>query len=169
MPRPLTVDAPFPTTEGLSPDAYSLRIISPAYSSSQGELNATLQYVYHSFFFEREGYAEISQTLQSIAVAEMLHFGLLGRTILALGAPPVFCQYPPTGFNFYSAKFVSYSTSLVHMLEDDILGERRSIAAYLKMEKCLNNVQVKEIVSRILQDEKLHLERLTQCLRGLKG
>lgn len=164
MPKPLTLNESFPTTEGICPDALSLRIISPAYTSSAGELTAILQYLYHAFFFESKGYTEISDTLKSIAIAEMEHFELLGKTILALGAAPVYSQYPPSQFNFYSTKYIAYSCSLKNMLEDDILGERQAIAGYKKMHNCLKNEQVKAIIARILQDELLHLETLEKLL-----
>lgn len=169
MPMPVAVNQPYPATEGLCPDAYSLRIISPAYASSESELNTVLQYIYHSFFFEKQGHREIAETLVGIAISEMKHLELLGSSILALGAAPVFAQYPATAFNFYSAKYVGYSCTLKNMLEDDLRGERRAIAAYTKMLKCLRNDQVGTIIRRILDDEKLHAERLTQILCDFKG
>ncbi len=168
MPKPLTLQAEFPTTEGICPDAYSLAVISPAYASSTGELNAVLQYFYHFFNFDKQGYKEIAADLESIAIAEMLHIEMLGKTILALGAQPIYCQNPPTAFNFYSAKYVSYSRNLVNMLEDDILGEKRAVAQYTKMLCRLKNEQVKKIISRILEDEKLHLAKLEEILQVFK-
>ena len=168
MPKPLTLQEEFPTTEGLSPDAYSLAVISPAYASPTGELNAILQYFYHYFNFDKRGYKEYARDLESIAIAEMLHLELLGKTIMALGAQPVYCQNPPTAYNFYSAKYVTYSRNLINMIEDDIISERRAIAQYTKMLSRLKNERVKGIVSRILEDEKLHLDKLNEILRGLK-
>lgn len=169
MPKPLTLPEPFPSTKDISADAYSLRLISPAYASSTGELNAILQYIYHSFFFERCGYKDVAEKLVSIAVAEMLHLELLGKTILALGAPPVYCRYPNSGFNFYSTKYVAYSRSLKFMLEDDILGEKQAISDYDNMLKKLHSRQIKEIVSRIRSDEILHLQTLQNILSDFKG
>ena len=168
MPKPLTINTPFPTTEGICPDSYSLAVLSPAYASPTGELNAILQYFYHYFNFDKQGYEEYASTLESIAIAEMLHLEILGKTILALGAQPIYCQNPPTAYNFYSAKYVTYSRNLVNMIEDDIIGERRAIALYTKMLCRLKNVQIKGIISRILDDEKLHLEKLNEILNGLK-
>ena len=168
MPKPLTLQAEFPTTEGLCPDAYSLAVISPAYASSTGELNAILQYFYHFFNFDKQGYKQYASDLESIAIAEMLHLELLGKTIIALGAQPIYCQNPPTAFNFYSAKYVTYSHNLVNMLEDDIMGERRAIAQYTKMLCRLKNQQLKDIISCILEDEKLHYEKLKEILASLK-
>ena len=56
--------------------------------------------------------------------SKMMHLELLGETITALGAQPIYCQNPPTAFNFYSAKYVTYSRNLIHMIEDDILADR---------------------------------------------
>lgn len=168
MSKPLTVNSPYPTTEGICPDAYSLAVISPAYASSTGELNAILQYLYHCFNFEKHRLNDYAETLESIAVAEMLHLKLLGETIIALGAQPIYCQYPPTAYNFYSTKYVVYSRDLINMIEDDIMGEKHAICQYSKMLKRLRNEQVKVIVSRILEDEKLHLDTLKGILNKLK-
>lgn len=169
MPKPLTLDLPFPSTDKITPDAFSLRIISPAYASPSGELNTVLQYIYHSFFFRKEGYGEIADTLISIAIAEMIHFKLLGETVLALGAAPVYTQYPPSSFNFYSTKYVSYSYKLKDMLEDDIRGERHAIRAYENMLCKLKNPQVYAIIERLVEDERLHLQTLTDILNGFKS
>lgn len=169
MAKPLCADKPYPTTEGLCPDAYSLRVISPAYASAVGELNAILQYFYHYFHFIRCKRYEMAQTLESIAICEMFHLKLLGETICALGASPVFSQCPPTPFNFYSAKYVSYSRALDAMLEDDILGERRTIDGYARMAARLKNEQVKSIILRLSEDEKLHLAALQKLLSEFKS
>ena len=133
-----------------------------------GELNAVLQYFYHYFNFDKQGYKQYAADLESIAIAEMLHLELLGKTIIALGAQPIYSQNPPTAFNFYSAKYVSYSRNLVNMIEDDIMGEKHAIALYNKMLCRLKNEQIKKIISRILADEKLHLEKLNEILKSLK-
>lgn len=164
MPKSIQVNQPYPTTDGISADALSLRIVSPAYASPESELNAILQYIYHSLNFEKCGYQEIADTLVGIAITEMRHLDILGGLILVLGAQPVFAQFPASCFNFYSAKYVAYSRSLKNMLEDDIIGEKHAIAGYERMLRCLKNEQVKAIIARILEDEKLHLEVLENIL-----
>ncbi len=168
MPRPLIVQSPYPSAERLCPDAYSLRIISSAYSTSTGELNAVMQYIYQSFVLGHAGYADYADTIESIAIAEMMHFSLLGKTITALGALPVFTQCPPAAFNFYSAKYVSYSQSPKHMLEDDVRAERAAISAYRRMLTMLKNDGVSDIITRIIEDEKLHLRKFEEMLSGFK-
>ncbi len=169
MSEPLIIKSDYPTTDNLCHDAYSVSVISPAFASPSGELNAILQYFYHYFNFEKQGLNEYASAMESIAIAEMIHLKLLGKTITALGAPPIYCQNPPTAYNFYSTKYVTYSRDFVNMIEDDILGERHAICQYTKMLSRLKNEQVKNIVSRILEDEKLHLEKLKQILCELKS
>lgn len=168
MPEPLIAKSKYPTISGICPDALSLRIISPAYSSPSSELNTVLQYFYHALHFDKSGFKECAQTLMSIAVAEMKHLEILGKTISALGAAPVFTQYPPSPFNFYSAKYVSYSCSLTDMLEVDIVGEKQAIAGYERMTARLKNERVREIIERITEDERLHLAALEEMLREFK-
>ncbi len=167
MPKPLIADKAYPTTDGISHDCRALRIISPAYASSTGEINAILQYNYHAVMFVGRGLDEYAELLDSIAVAEMIHLKLLGKLILALGAQPVYTALPPAGFNFYSTKFVAYSRSLKNMIEDDIISERHAIMSYAYMLDRLRNDRVSEIISRILEDEKLHLKSLTELLNKI--
>ena len=167
MAQPLTLITKFPSTKDIKPDVYSLNVISPAYSSPMGELNSILQYFYHYFNFEKAGKAEQAKLLESIAIAEMMHFKQLGKLILALGSRPVFCQNPPTTFNFYSTKYVTYSNDLKCMIEDDIRAESHAISQYTKMIKLLVNPQIKEVISLLLADEELHLAKLREILPAL--
>lgn len=169
MPSPLTENKPFPTTDGLCPDAFTLRIISPAYAAPTGELNAILQYLYHYYHFNACGYKKFAETIESIAISEMIHLKLLGEVITALGASPVYTFNPPTMFNFYSAKFVSYSRSLVCMAEDDVRAEKQAIHDYERMLRVLKNAKIKEIIERILEDERLHLAAFEDILHSLKS
>ena len=168
MPSPLTAKQPFPSTDDICPDAYSLRVISPAYASPVGELNAILQYTYHALCFKAKGYEEYAATIEDISVAEMLHLELLGSTIAALGAAPVFTANPPGMYNFYSAKYVIYSRTLVCMIEDDIRAEKQAIRGYERMLCMLKNEKVKAIIARILEDERLHLAAFEKILCELK-
>lgn len=169
MIKPLQADAPYPSTNDISPDAFSLKIISPAYASARSELGTVLQYIYHSYFFEKCGYEKIYNTVMSISVCEMIHLRLLGKTVLSLGAAPVYTQYPPDFFNFYSSKYVNYSRNIKTMLEDDIIGEKQAISGYEKMLCKLKNKSVSAVIARIIQDEKIHLSALENLRGELNG
>lgn len=167
MPKPLIIDEHYPTTDGITPDAHSLSVILPAYASPRSELNAILQYFYHFFNFDKQGLKDDASKIERIAIAEMHHLEILGKMIINLGARPIYCLNPPTAFNFYSTKCVTYSCDLKSMIEDDINAEELAIRQYRHMLKHLKNCQICEIISRIIKDEELHLATFKEILSGL--
>ncbi|MGN0803762.1 MAG: ferritin-like domain-containing protein [Candidatus Coproplasma sp.] len=167
MPKPLIAEGEYPSLDGLVLDPYSVKIISPAYATSCGELNAILQYVYHSVNFSYHEDEKRAELLKCISLAEMHHLDLLAEALIRMGASPVYTFQPPAQFNFYSTKFVAYSRSLRNMIEDDIMGEKYAIYSYERMLPRLKNDIIKRLICRILEDEKVHLEALKESLKGL--
>ena len=96
----LQVDLPYPSTEGLGEDVRSVKIISPAYADRGSEMTAVLQYVFQSVVFGALGMKKYSETLLSIAIAEMEHLEILGTILYEMGALPVFTSRPPYKFIF---------------------------------------------------------------------
>ncbi|MDE6558245.1 MAG: manganese catalase family protein [Clostridia bacterium] len=167
MPKPLIAEGGYPSLKDLQCDAYSARILSSAYATSAGELNASLQYIYHSINFSGKNDDKRAELLKSIAIAEMIHINLLGEALIRLGAPPVYSYCPPAHYNFYSTKFVAYSRTLRNMIEDDIMGEKYAIYNYERMLPRLKNDTLRTLICRILEDENLHVEALKSSLEGL--
>ncbi|MEG2014439.1 MAG: demethoxyubiquinone hydroxylase family protein, partial [Clostridia bacterium] len=148
-------------------DIRSANIISLAYATKDGELTAILQYIFQSFIF-RDKDPETANTLESIAIAEMMHLKLLGNSLKNLGVTPIYSAQPPFPHNFYSAEYVTYSTTPVKMIMDNIYGEMNAIATYKKMLLLLKNEQVSAIIERIIIDEELHLATLKKLLEQYK-
>ena len=160
--KPLICDLPYPSTDNLTTDIRSGNIISFAYATLKGELTATLQYVYHHFFFDRIDETD-SEILMAIAKAEMIHIDILGTAMLRLGVNPRYVQCPNTNA-YFNTSTVSQATSAQKMLMEDIQGEMTAIADYQKMLFVLKNEQVEAIIQRIILDEQLHLEKLKEML-----
>lgn len=167
MPKPLIADTPYPSVKNITFDPVAARILSAQYATSGGELNAILQYIYQSFIFNHAGDEKTANLLESIAIAEMKHFSLLGNALINLGAQPIYTFQPPVAFNFYSTKFVPYSCKFAEMLEDDIIAERHAICSYKKMLSRLKNDKVRALVARILEDEELHLKAFTEARKQI--
>ncbi len=168
MPQPIIAEGSYPKLDGLTCDHQSARILTPAYATSCGELNATLQYIYHSINFLCAGDKDTEQKLKGIAIAEMMHLNMLAEALIRLGTQPVYTFNPPAQFNFYSTKFVSYSRSLRNMIEDDIMGEKYAVYTYERMLTRLKNPTLQALICRIIDDENLHIEVLKGILEGLK-
>lgn len=160
--KPLILDLPYPQITA-TPDRRSGQIISFAYASSDGELNATLQYVFHSMIFKPTDKAA-SDTLESIAVAEMIHLRLLGDAMLSLGVTPLYTTTPHG--SYYNTCSVARSINPQKMLMDNLKGELQAIAEYQKMLYVLTNEQVAALIERIILDEKLHVEKLKELLQS---
>lgn len=160
--KPLICDLPYPSTDTLTKDVRSGQIISFGYATLHGEITATLQYVYHHFYFG-EMDEEDAEILMAIAKAEMIHIDILGTAMLKLGVSPRYVQIPNSD-NFYNTSAVSCSKTPQKMIMDDIQGELNAIADYQKMLFILKNEQVEAIIQRIILDEQLHLEKLKEML-----
>ena len=161
----LKVDLPYPSIDDITPDRKTALLISPTYAGSQGELSAILQYVYHENYFEKEHAIEIAKTVKDIAVCEMFHLKLLAKTLINLGAPPI---YTTTAFNkyaYFTTASVSRTTKPKQMLLDDILGEMQAIEHYTELINNIDNEPVKELLMRIKLDEELHLSTLKNLLK----
>lgn len=161
----LKADLPYPDTSGIEEDLRALRTVSPAYAGREGELTATLQYVYQSVLLGACGQKELSRLLLDIAVTEMHHVEILGTLITRLGAPPVFTACPPYPVGFYSASCVNYARDVRAMLAADLCGERAAVAAYRRMLSSLVNEEVRAVIARIVEDENVHICALEQACR----
>lgn len=157
--KPLLADLPYPSTDEITTDVVSGQIISFAYATQKGELQATLQYFSHHLYLDKDD----ADTLMSIAVAEMHHLDILGKTMLKSGVKPLLIQYPNSKL-FYNTSTVSTATTPSKMIMDDIEGELNAIADYQKMLFVLKNEQVSAIIQRIIIDEQLHLQTLKTVL-----
>lgn len=160
--KPLVCDIAYPSTQTLTTDVLSGRIISFAYANANSELTATLQYCYQILFFSQICQQD-ADTLQSICIAEMQHLQYLGNAMIKLGVNPLYVQRP-NGCVHYDTSTVSKSTTAQKMLLDSIAGELNAIAEYQKMLFVLKNEQVQAIIQRIVLDEQLHLQTLKQLL-----
>lgn len=163
--KPLTVDLPYPTIDGIEKNTHLATVINPAYAGFHGEMTAILQYVYHAFYFEKLGDGQTAKVLNSIAVAEMGHLDVLGSLILQLGADPIFAVRTPFSYQFYNAAAVTYSKTPQKMLLDDISSELCAIEDYKSMLSVIDDEKVSAVIARIKLDEDLHVlalkERLT--------
>lgn len=165
--KPIAVNLPYPSTDGLLPDQASAKIIAPAYAAAHSETTAILQYVYHSFWFGEVNRENDKALVEGIAICEMHHLEILGNALLKLGVDPKFVAEPPAPTHFYNTSAVSYSKTPVKMLLDDVAGEMGAIKGYESMLRRLKNEAVAAIIQRILLDEYLHLDRLRAAFSEL--
>ncbi len=164
--KPLCADLPYPSTETLSVDVTSGKILSFAFASATGELSAILQYVYHQLHLWGTN-KQCAETLEAIAICEMRHLQILGQAMIKLGVNPRYVQHP--NGCYFSASCVSQSVAPQKMIMDDLRSELETIAEYKKMLFVLKNEEAQAIVERIILDEQVHVEALKSVLKEVGG
>jgi len=168
IPKIIHAELPYPSVDGLTTDLQSVKIISPAYAApGPAEMSANLQYVFQHFIFEKLGMDDIAETILGISLSEMLHLDLIGSMISFMGVTPIYTANPMRYTDFYSARNVKYATNPQKMIIDDIADEFAAIDLYKSMVAQLKNEQVSAVISRIILDEKVHIETLKDILKQL--
>jgi len=166
--KKIIAELPYPSVDGLTMDLESVRIISPAYAApGPAEMTASLTYTFQHFIFKKLGMENIADTLEGISIAEMSHIDLLGTMITNMGVTPIYTSNPMRCTDFYSTRNVNYTTNPQKMIIDDIADEFAAIDLYKCMISKLKNEQVGAVLSRIILDEKVHVEVLKQILKEI--
>lgn len=135
------------------------KLLLQDYAGGFSEDTAVHLYMYQNFVLSQQ-YPKIANDLFQIAIVEMHHLKLLGKTILLLGLPPEFVTYRTDSERkeYWSSKFVPYKRSLKEILEINIQQEQDAINTYLKHYEIIKDQYIQELLLRIIEDEKIHLD-----------
>lgn len=91
-----------------------------------------------------------------IAIMEMKHIDLVGEVIRKLGKKPIFQN---SKCELWNAKNVKYDfCNLEEMMKYNIATEQKAIEMYQKAMYYTNNMSLRKLWNRIIQDERLHIE-----------
>ena len=153
------LDIPYPEVKVEEKNPYYADILSEDYAGRVSESTASFLYSYQHFntFNTNEKFSEI---LEQISIVEMKHLEMLGKTIKLLGKEPVYktCEASRGDCIMWTANYVDYSTSLKDMLKVDIYSEKTAIKTYEHHKRIINDKYIKQMLDRIILDEKRHLE-----------
>lgn len=163
------LDIPYPEVRVEEKNPYYADLLSEDYAGRSSETTATLLYSYQHFntFDSNE---EFSKIIEKIAIVEMKHLEMLGKTIKLLGKEPIYktCEASRGDCVMWSASNIDYSTRLKEMLEVDIREESKAIKIYESHKKLIKDKYIKNMLDRIILDEKRHLEIFKSLYEGLK-
>ena len=162
------VELPYPEVRVEEKNPYYADLLSQDYAGGISETTAVMQYSYQHFdkFKENKEFAEI---IAEIAEVEMKHLELLGETIKLLGKEPVYktCESERGDCVFWTGDNVFYKTDLKDMLNADINSEKNAIKNYEHHKMLINDKYIKEMLSRIILDEKRHVQIFEMLLKNL--
>ncbi len=163
------LDIPYPEVKVEEKNPYYADLLSEDYAGRSSETTATLLYSYQHFntFDSNE---EFSKIIEEIAIVEMKHLEMLGKTIKLLGKEPIYktCEASRGDCVMWTASNIDYSTRLKEMLEVDIREESKAIKIYENHKRLIKDKYIKNMLDRIILDEKRHLEIFESLYEGLK-
>ena len=136
-----------------------------ALAARGGEMTSVHKYVYCSLVLKDEN-QEVSEILEGIAAVEMQHMKMLMQMIMACGCYPVYsydsyCSGKRKEM-FWNAGFVKYM--LISFLSD----KNNAINNYINLADSCDNEEAAAILKRIVMDEKIHCELLTDLFEKYK-
>ncbi len=153
--------------EGIIPD------LIYSYSGSKGEFTSLSQYIYQSFIVKpNENYIGLSRLLEQISIKEMQHLEILSQILLSQGINPKFCRYIDNNYNIcssWSSDYLKYITDVKNFILYNISLEKSAINEYNEIVNKSQNENISEIISRIIEDEKSHLEIFNRILEILNN
>ena len=149
-----------------------LIMLKRIYAGTKGELTAINQYIYeHYIIWSNPKLNNLAETLEKISIQEMKHCEIIAKILVRCGIDPKYCVYidgNPNLCDYWKASNVSYEKTLVKIFENNVFLERRTIEDY---EEIINNTEsenLKQLLARIVCDEKAHLKYFTAILGIIK-
>lgn len=162
------LDIPYPEVMVEQKNHYYADLLSQDYAGGVSETTAALAYSYQHFntFKSNEGYSEI---IKEISIVEMKHLEILGETIKLLGKEPVYktCEALRGDCIMWSSSNIVYDNDIKDMLKTNIKSEKMAIRNYEHHKSLIDDKYIKEMLSRIILDEKRHVEIFETLLREL--
>jgi len=146
--------------------------IKRLYAGNKGEFTSSTQYMYQHFVvWSNSRLNSLSDTLEQIAIREMVHYEILAKLLVKCGIDPKNCIYidgNPNLCDYWKASNVSYEKTLVKIFENNCLLEERNIQEYNEVIEKTDNQNLKMILKRIVLDERSHLMYFKAVLNELK-
>ncbi|MCD7947708.1 MAG: hypothetical protein LUG13_05350 [Oscillospiraceae bacterium] len=155
---------PYPKVKDLQPEKNLTALLQSGYSGEGSELTSLLQYAQHSLRCKRR-FGEISHVMRGIFYVETYHMELLGKCITRLGGEAQYILCLQEHEIFWQASLVEYSGSAAEMLLADIRGEKGAVEYYQNTAEQVCQPELKALLLRLAEDEKLHVRILTDLYR----
>ena len=160
----IKVDKPYPEIVDVVEDIATVGILKNLVSNRAGEMTAVLQYIYQSVIADKTN-EEIAEILEEIGVVEMLHMDMLLHAIAKFGGVP---KYEDAQGNYFNTAHLNYSIKLRDMLDNNIRAESVAIENYQMASNRVKNQSLKDLFSRIIEDEQRHIEIFKQIRNNVE-
>lgn len=155
-------EGPYPDIGGLPKNPVDAKRLMNVYGGKGGETDAILTYTYQSYVVW-QSFPELASLVKQVAIVEMKHHELLGKAIFKLGGLPVIA-----GRNaYFSGTWPDYRTKPEDFLAANVKAEESAIAYYEAVKNAVKTDELKQLLSRIIEDEVLHVKLFSEALASL--
>lgn len=157
----------YPKVRVEKPNLGYAKILLDDYAGKVSEDTAIHLYLYQHLVSD-DLWEYYANTMEHIAIVEMHHLEILGKLIKLLGLDPAFVSPRDNHLVAWNTNYVSYTTDLEKMLEADIISETKAIQKYHEHIKMIDDIYIKHILLRIIEDEEIHLNIFNKMKELLK-
>lgn len=154
---------PYPPISVQKPNKYYALLLLEDYTGVVSEMTAINQYIYHDFTIYNTN-PKIAKVLEHIAIVEMHHLDILAQLIILLGGNPTFYNQG----NYWNGSYVYYGNNVLEKLIADLNAEKEAIKNYQLHIKIINDPYIKNILSRIVIDEEIHVQIFNDLISDLR-
>lgn len=132
------------------------KLLLEDYAGEVSEDTAVHLYLYQHLVSD-DIWAYYAKVIENISIVEMHHLEILGKLIKLLGLDPAYVSFKDQRLVAWTSKYVNYTTNLNEMLDVDIASETKAIQKYKEHVQMIDDKYIKQILMRIIEDEKIHL------------
>lgn len=163
------LNKPYPKPRVTCKNTEYAKILLQDYAGENSEDSAVHLYIFQNLILNKS-YPQIANDLFHISVIEMHHLKLLGETIRLLGISPEYITYDADSNKkiYWSSKNIHYTTSIIDILKLDIEKESNAIKEYQAHYQSITDPYIRELLLRIIEDEKVHLDYFKKQLLFLQ-
>ncbi|WP_378954769.1 manganese catalase family protein [Pelosinus sp. sgz500959] len=159
--RQFMLPDPYPIPKVVKQNYYYASLLAEDYAGMKGELTAITQYIYQ-YITLQNNYPDIATLAKQIAITEMYHLELLGKTIQLLGEEPIIGCAGYNTMRFWNSQFIYYGEGVYDKLYADINHEKEAIQNYKEHQQCIDDPYIKNLLERIIYDEEYHLHLFSE-------
>lgn len=153
----VSVAAPYPPVQPQNRNReYALEMLSNV-GGSNSEMSAVSLYFYNSVILD-PNYPAFAKCFQEINIVEMHHLDMFAELAYKLGEDPRLWSNPDDRKTYWTPAYNNYPREIHNVIINSIEAEEAAIQKYSNQLENIPDPNIKNILNRIILDEKRHLE-----------
>lgn len=149
------LDIPYPPVKTQGECLSYAALLSNDFGGQVSEMSAITAYTFQHMVAKD---SSLANALSCISMVEMHHYEMIGELIVCFGGCPRLGSQSGCGIKYWSAHNLSWETDPVTFLRENIRNEQAAIACYTARIAQLDDPFAKQVIERIILDEKHHIE-----------